>query len=186
MQEVIPIFFNRQKFDVPKGISYADFRTLIGIPPGRALYLKEGRKYVEVTESNFALKPGQHYIDMPDWIEGEAAGPLPPRLAEDVSILQEEYGTDNVQVEVTGDQNWVVILRGFPIVSGFKGQSGEGVLRIHIDKAYQAPINGIDLTLPNGEVVTQCFNCQNWDPLRHGILTYLCAVQKWMEGKVNG
>lgn len=186
MKDMVVVFLNRSKFEVPKDVDYAGFRGALRVPDGRALYLKDGRSYVEVTAANFVLKSGQHYIDMPDWIEGEALAGLPPLLADDIAALTGEYGEEKVKVEVAGEQRWNLVLSGFSIQPGFRGQSGEGVIRVPLDAAYpQSAINGIHLTLPNGETVTQCFNCQGWNPQRDSIQTYLCAVQKWMRRKVN-
>lgn len=186
-KEETVVFFNRERFVVPKEITYLEFRALIGIPPARKLYLKQGRHYTEVTESNFNLRAGQHYIDIPDWVEGEAETPLPPLLAADLSELRDQYGSENVQIERLDSQNWVVVLSGFPLVPGFRGQSGECTVRIPIVATYpQSAINGINITLPTGEVVNQCYNCQSWNPNTDSIQTYLCAVQRWMEVKPRG
>lgn len=186
MKEMVVVFLNRSKFEVPEDLDYTGFRVALGVPNGRPLYLKDGRNYVEVTASNFVLKPGQHYIDMPDWIEGETLAGLPPLLAEDIAALIGEYGEEKVKVEVAGEQRWNLVLSGFPVAPGFRGQFGEGVIRLPVDASYpQSAINGIHLILPNGETVTQCFNCQSWNPQRDSIQTYLCAVQNWMRGKVN-
>ena len=69
-KDTIPVFLNREKFDVPADVSYAEFRSFLKIPGGRALYLRDKGKLIEVTADNFSLRPGQHYFDAPDWVEG--------------------------------------------------------------------------------------------------------------------
>jgi hypothetical protein len=96
-KDTIPVFLNREKFDVPAEVSYSEFRKILKVPEGRALYLRDKGKLIEVTEDNFSLRPGQHYFDVPDWIEGETLS-LPPLLAEDLSGLKKDLGEERIKI----------------------------------------------------------------------------------------
>ncbi len=182
-KDTIPVFFNRDKLDVAPDVSYSEFRNILKVPSGRALYLREKGKLIEVTEDNFSLRQGQHYFDVPDWVDGEAE-PLPPLLAEDLSGLKKEFGEERIKIRELSSNKWEILVHGFPTIPELQEIYGKGVLKFKVSKTYpQAPIKGLHFKSSKKNLKKSCFSCKQWDPQRNGLVTYLCGVQKWMEAK---
>lgn len=180
----IPIFLNKQKYDVPTNVSYAEFRNILGVTNGRPLYLRDGRSFVEINVDNFSLRPGQHYFDVPDWIEGETEQSLPPILLHDILELKKIHGEQNVIVEKMNSNNWNILISNFPSLSHLQNKFGIGVLTILVGSTYpQSSITGIRFNSPLKDINQSCFSCINWNSQRDSIHSYLCAIQKWMEEK---
>ncbi len=180
-KNTIPVFLNREKFDLPPDISYSEFRIELKIPTGRALYLRDKGKLIEVTEENFLLRPGQHYFDVPDWVEGERES-LPPLLAEDLAELQKDLGKERVEIKKLPGKGWEVSVYDFPTTPELQRIFGEGVLKVKVSQTYpQTAIKGLNFKSPKKELKKSCFRCKQWDPQRNGLMAYLCGVQKWME-----
>ncbi|MBS4032022.1 MAG: hypothetical protein KGZ63_11490 [Clostridiales bacterium] len=180
----IPIFLNRQKHDIPKDVSYAQFRNILEITVGRPLYLRDGRSFVEVTDENFLLRQGQHYFDVPDWIEGETEKSLPPILLSDIEEIGRIHGNENINICSIDNNHWEISISNFPTLPHLQKKFGIGVLKIIVNSTYpQSSITGIQFNSPLQNINQSCYSCSNWNPQRDGINSYLCAIQKWMEVK---
>ncbi|MFA5599154.1 MAG: hypothetical protein WDA06_01020 [Phenylobacterium sp.] len=183
-KNTVPVFLNREKFNVLKEVSYLEFRNILKMPEGRALYLRDRGKLLEVTEDNFSLRPGQHYFDVPDWIEGEALS-LPPLLAEDLSSLKKDFSEERIKIRELSGNEWEILVYDFPTTPELQKIYGKGVLKFKVSKTYpQTPIKGLYFDSPKKmNFKKSCFSCKQWDPQRNGLFMYLCGVQKWMEAK---